>query len=131
MAKKNVNVEEAAPVAANENVMETVQNDVEMVSEENIVESMPRPQTMNYEQSIKLSDAFVNDLHKALDGFSYSEVAEIFKAVDKLKDGMPINVVNEVISRVASFPYKSVKEFMTVIETDQARYLSLNDQQAQ
>lgn len=99
------------------------------VNEAKAVESMPAPQTMNYEQTVKLSDDFVNDMHKALDGFSYVEVSEIFKAVDQLKDAMPINVANEIIRRIASFPYTNVKDFMSTIETDQARYLSLNTPQ--
>lgn len=108
--------------------METVN---ENVQEATVVENMPQPETMNYEQTVKLSDECVNDMHAALDGFSYVEVSKIFNTVDQFRDAMPINLANEVIRAIASFPYSAVKDFMRVIETDQARYLSLNDVQTE
>lgn len=108
-----------------------MENMNENVQEAAVIENMPQPETMNYEQTVKLSDNFVNDMHLALDGFSYVEVSEIFKAVDQFKDAMPINLANEIIRRIASFPYSAVKDFMHVIETDQARYLSLNGVQTE
>lgn len=100
----------------NVNVNEVVEN----------APQMPVPETMNYEQTVKLSDDFVNDLHAALDGFAYVEVSEIFKAVNQMKDAMPVNIANEILRRVASFPYAKVVNFMRVVETEQNRYISLN-----
>lgn len=90
--------------------------------------TMPAPKTMNYEQTVKFTDEFVRDMTNALNGFAYNEVAEIFKTVDKFKDAMPINLANEIIQRIASFPYYKVAQFMSVIENDQTRYIQLNNQ---
>lgn len=89
------------------------------------IEQMPAPQTMDYDQTLKVSDKFVSDMYAALDGFSYVEVCEIFKTVEALKNKMPINVLNEIIRRIASFPYKSVRDLMLQVETDQSVYWTL------
>lgn len=106
----------------NENVNNVVEQEVAQMPEP----KMPAPQTMNYDQTVKLTDAFVADMHMALDGFAYTEVDEIFKAVEQLKDNMPINVANEVIRRIASFPYNKVAPFMHAFEADQTKYVVLN-----
>lgn len=90
---------------------------------------MPQPETMNYDQTLILSDMFVNDMYAALDGFAYVEVSEIFKTVEQLKNNMPINVLNEIVRRIASFPYKNVKNLMNVVETNQGLYWSLSQPQ--
>ena len=92
------------------------------------IENMPAPQTMNYDQMLVVSDVFVADMYEALDGFAYVEVSEIIKTVEQLKNEMPINVLNEIIRRIASFPYKNVKKLMSVVETDQSKYWSLVSQ---
>lgn len=89
------------------------------------VEQMPAPQTMNYEQTFKLSDKFISDMYAALDSFSYLEVNELFTAVEQLRNNMPINVLNEIIRRIASFPYKNVVNLMKVFETNQGEYWQL------
>ena len=89
------------------------------------IEQMPAPQTMNYDQKLVVSDRFVSDMYTALDSFSYVEVSEIFKTVEALKNEMPINVLNEIIRRIASFPYKNVRDLMLQVETDQSVYWTL------
>jgi len=92
------------------------------------MEQMPAPQTMNYDQKLKLSDRFMTDMYAALDSFSYVEVNEIFKTVEALKNEMPINILNEIVRRIASFPYKNVRDLMLQIETDQSVYWALIEQ---
>lgn len=92
---------------------------------EGTVEQMPAPQTMNYEQTLKLSDKFVSDMYAALDGFSYVEVNELFAAVEQLRNNMPINVLNEIIRRIGSFPYRNVVNLMKTVETRQGDYWQL------
>lgn len=105
----------------NENV-NTVEQEVAQMPEP----QMPAPQTMDYDQTVTLTDKFVADMHAALDGFAYTEVNEIFKAVDQLKNAMPINIANEIIRRIASFPYNKVANFMHSFEADQSKYVVLN-----
>lgn len=88
-------------------------------------EQMPAPQTLNYEQTLRLSDKFVSDMYAALDGFSYVEVNELFTAVEQLRNNMPINVLNEIIRRIGSFPYRNVVNLMKVVETNQGEYWQL------
>lgn len=88
-------------------------------------EQMPAPQTLNYEQTLRLSDKFVSDMYAALDGFSYVEVNELFTAVEQLRNNMPINVLNEVIRRIGSFPYRNVVNLMKTVETNQGEYWQL------
>ena len=92
---------------------------------EGTVEQMPAPQTMKYEQTLKLSDKFVSDMYAALDGFSYVEVNELFAAVEQLRNNMPINVLNEIIRRIGSFPYRNVVNLMKTVETRQGDYWQL------
>lgn len=89
------------------------------------LEQMPAPQTMNYDQKLKITDKFVADMYASLDSFSYVEVSEIFKTVEALKNEMPINVLNEIVRRIASFPYKNVRDLMLQVETDQSVYWAL------
>lgn len=105
-----------------ENTNNTLEQEVARMPEP----KMPAPQTMNYDQTVRLTDDFVNDMHNALDTFAYTEVNEIFKAVDQLKDAMPINIANEIIRRIASFPYNRVASFMHSFEADQSKYVILN-----
>lgn len=105
-----------------------------VMNEGTVVEAdatVPAPQTMNYDQTVAFTDAFVADMHTALDGFAYTEVSELFKVVDQMKDKMPINLANEVIRRIASFPYSAVKDFMHNFETNQANYLTVNTPKAE
>lgn len=92
------------------------------------VAKMPEPETMNYDQTVVFTDDFVKDMYNALDGFAYTEVNEIFKAVDQMKNAMPLNIANEIIRRIASFPYNKVANLMHNLESDQSRYITLPSQ---
>ncbi len=102
-------------VNTNENVEET----------QSMNETMPAPQTINYEQKLKLSDKFVEDMNAALDSIAYVEVKDLFNVVENMRNEIPINILNEVIRRIASFPYKNVKNLMHVVETNQSLYWEL------
>lgn len=95
---------------------------------EDEVSQMPEPQTMDYNQVVRLTDDFVVEVHKALDTFAYNEVDSIFKAMDQLKNSMPINIANEIIARIASFPYNRVATFMHNFEENQSKYVVLQQE---
>ena len=100
-------------------VLEEVKKDVTGIDNKDI---MPEPDTLNYEVKFVLSDTFISDVEEALQDYAYVEVRDILNTVNALKTAMPINMLNEIVRRLAAFPYKSVKKLMYFIETDKNRY---------
>lgn len=100
---------EATPV---ENVAEVV-NDVP-----------PVPETVEYGVKVKLLPKFKRDAVAVLSEFAYVETHELIKVIDG-NDELPINVVNEVVRRISSFPYRAVAPVMRVIETEQNQYFEI------
>lgn len=100
-------------------VLEEVKKDVTGVDNKDV---MPEPDTLNYNVKFSLSDAFLSDVEEALQDYAYVEVRDILNTVNSLKNEIPINMLNEVVRRLASFPYKSVKKLMYFIETEQNHY---------
>jgi hypothetical protein len=94
----------------------------------NQINDMPPPATLDYDVILKLSDKFVNDSVAALSDYAYVEVSDILNTILNLRDKMPINVLNEIIRRIGSFPYKSVAHVMRIIESDQPQYWSVIEQ---
>ena len=90
------------------------------------IESMPAPETMNYEETVTMTSAFVNDVVAALGELSYAETHEIIDFVRGSKNPIPINLANQLISRLASFPWKIVNNVMHNIEINQSSYFVLN-----
>ena len=99
-------------------------NEIEQVKNEvnGNINKMPEPEVINYDVLLKLNDIFIDDLEEALGNYAYVETGEIIKAVNNMKSNMPINMLNEIIRRISSFPYKSVKKIMYNIETRQEMY---------
>lgn len=91
----------------------------------NQINDMPAPATLDYDVFLKLSDKFVNESVAALSDYAYVEVNDILNTILNLRDQMPINVLNEIIRRIGSFPYKSVAHIMRIIESDQSAYWSV------
>ena len=105
-----------------ENVNETVAN-------ENLgtMDNMPAPQTMNYEQTLQLTDAFVNDVTTVLGELAYAETHNIIDFVHNNRNGLPVSLANQLINQLASFPRKVVKDVMHNINTNQSAYFVLNE----
>ena len=99
-------------------------NEVEQVKNEvsGNMNKMPEPETINYDILLKLNDVFISDVEEALGDYAYVETGELIKAINNLKNGIPINMLNEIIRRISAFPYKSVKKIMFNIETRQDIY---------
>lgn len=100
-------------------VLEEVKKDVTGVDNKDV---MPEPDILNYNVKFSLSDVFLSDVEEALQDYAYVEVRDILNTINSLKNEIPINMLNEVVRRLASFPYKSVKKLMYFIETEQNRY---------
>lgn len=98
----------------NETKSEVVSNDVQAV-----------PETMNYEQMVAFTDKFVDDLILSLQEFAYSETHEVIDVVRNNKNSMPISLANQVLARVASFPWRAVNVLMTNVNTNQDEYVVL------
>lgn len=101
----------------------------EVVNETNVVEQtddvMPTPQTMNYEQKVKLTDKFVDDVVNSLGELAYAETHEVIDFVKNNKDGLPINLANQLLNKLATYPYNVINSVMHNIETDQTLYFVL------
>lgn len=89
--------------------------------------SMPAPETMNYEQTLQLTDVFVNDVTNALGELAYAETHQIIDFVHNNRTNLPISLANQLINQLASFPWKVVKDVMYNINTNQAAYFILNE----
>lgn len=101
----------------------------EVVNETNVVEQvddvMPAPQTMNYEQLVKLTDKFVEDVVNSLGELAYAETHVIIDFIKNNKEGMPINMANQLLNKLATFPYNVINGVMHNIEIDQSLYFVL------
>ena len=101
----------------------------EVVNETNVVEQvddvMPAPQTMNYEQKVKLTDKFIDDVVNSLGELAYAETHEVIDFVKNNKDGMPINLANQLLNKLATYPYNVISGVMHNIEIDQSLYFVL------
>lgn len=86
----------------------------------------PAPSTVDYNANVKLSQKFKEDVIGALSEFAYVETHELIKVVEG-NDVLPVNIVNEVIRRISSFPYRAVAPIMRVVETDQSVYFSVEE----
>lgn len=91
----------------------------------NDVDVQPAPETLSYEQQVVFSDKFVEDVINALGDFSYAETHQVIEFVQNNKNGAPINLVNELLNRLASFPWKVVNGIMGVVNTNQEVYFTL------
>ena len=89
-------------------------------------EVAPAPSTVDYNANVKLSDKFRSDVVTALSEFAYVETHELIKVVES-NEVLPINIVNEVIRRISSFPYRAVAHIMRVVETGQATYFTVEE----
>lgn len=94
-------------------------------AQENTQEMQPKPETMVYEDKIKLTDLFEKDVIDALGNYSYAETNEIITFIKNNKEGAPVNLVNQVINRLSSFPWKSVNGVMYNIKNAQSKYFVL------
>ena len=89
-------------------------------------ETQPAPQTMNYEQSLIVSDKFVDDVIAALGDFAYVETHELIDFVRYNKGkAVPINLLNEYINKLATFPWRAVNGVMYNINNKQEDYFTL------
>jgi len=87
-------------------------------------EDMPEPQTINYDQTLKLSQKFVDDSMSILSGLPYVEVNDMVKTILNSGYVLPISAINEIIQRISKYQYNLVKDFMNIIETNQGLYFS-------
>lgn len=99
---------------------------VEATPVENVAtnEVAPEPSTVDYGATIKLLPKFKNDVVNALSNYAYVETHQLIKVIEG-NDELPINVVNEIISRISAFPYSGVKNVMNIIETAQNEYFEM------
>lgn len=86
----------------------------------------PIPSTVDYNANVRLSQKFKEDVIGALSEFAYVETHELIKVVEG-NEVLPINIVNEVIRRISSFPYRAVAHIMRVVETEQATYFTVEE----
>lgn len=101
---------------------ETQINEVEDVDIATSVE--PAPQTVDYGTKVKLLPRFKQEVITALSEFAYVETHELIKVIET-NDELPINIVNEVIRRISTFPYRGVVNVMRVIENEQNAYFEV------
>ena len=97
-------------------------NNLNEVTNEVTNEVQPVPETMNYEQVVSFTDKFVNDLIESLQDFSYAETHQLINVVKDNRNGVPISVANEILGRVASFPWRAVNGLMNNINSKQDEY---------
>lgn len=88
------------------------------------MDTMPQPQIVDYEKYFKISELFKTNLNAALKNMPVEEVSDIIKIVENCNDVLPLAVMNETVQRISKMPYKYVKTFMRVIETNQSLYFS-------
>ena len=91
------------------------------------IENMPVPETMSYEQTLQLTNAFVNDVTTVLGELAYAETHQIIDFVHNNRNALPISLANQLINQLASFPWKVVKDIMHNINTNQSAYFVLNE----
>lgn len=117
----------------NENVTENVAT-IENLNESNenveATETQPTPNTTNYDVTINTTDKFVDDVISCLGEFSYSETNQIISFVQSSRVNVPINLINEILSRIASFPWKAVNGLMANIANKQDEYFVINNPNA-
>ena len=89
------------------------------------VDEQPAPNTTTYEVIISTTDKFVNDVINALGEFSYAETHHILSAIQNNRN-MPISSINEILNRIASFPWRAVNSVMTIVSTKQDEYFIVN-----
>lgn len=102
-------------------------NKVDEVVDATPVEDVaPAPSTVDYNANVKLSQKFKEDVISTLSEFAYVETHELIKVVEG-NDVLPVNIVNEVIRRISSFPYRAVAPIMRIVETEQSVYFSVEE----
>ena len=107
-------------------VEEVVEVKNEQVEQPQVVETQPAPQTMNYDQALIVSDKFVDDVIACLGDFAYVETHEIIDFVRYNKGkAVPINLLNEFINKLATFPWRAVNVIMYNINNKQEEYFTL------
>jgi hypothetical protein len=99
---------------------------IENLNENINVDEQPAPNTTTYEVIISTTDKFVNDVINALGEFSYAETNQILSAIQNNRN-MPISNINEILNRIASFPWKAVNGVMTIVSTKQDEYFIVNN----
>ena len=109
----------------NDVVKETTNDVVDETKQ--VVDDMPVPQTMDYEQKVYFSDKFVEDVVNSLGELAYAETHQIIDFVKDNKDGVPINLTNQLLNQLATFPYNVVNGLMHNIENNQNLYFTLKD----
>lgn len=84
----------------------------------------PTPEIVDYSVIVKLTPKFKQDAITTLSEFAYVETHELIKVIDN-NDELHINVVNEIIRRISSFPYRAVAPLMHIVETSQDQYFEI------
>ena len=115
------------------NTNETVENvaTIDNLNETQGVEDVqPVPNTTNYDVTVNTTDKFVNEVIASLGEFSYSETNQIISFVQTSRVNVPINIINEILSRIASFPWKAVNGLMGNIANKQDDYFVINNPNA-
>lgn len=114
--KKN-NIEEATEnVATIENLNET----------QGVEDVQPVPNTTNYDVTVNTTDKFVNEVIASLGEYSYAETNEIITIVQTHRNNVPVNIINEILSRISSFPWKGVNGLMSNVANKQDEYFVIN-----
>lgn len=121
MSKKNNQNVENVDVENVENV------DVEVVDMNTGQEDQPVPNTTNYDVTVDTTDKFVNEVISSLGEFSYAETNNLLSFIQQSRTNVPINIMNDVLSRIASFPWKAVNGVMSNIATHQDEYFIINN----
>lgn len=89
------------------------------------VDGQPAPNTTTYGVIVSTTDKFVNDVINALGEFSYTETHKILSIIQNNRN-MPISSINEILNRIASFPWRAVNGIMAIVSTKQEEYFIIN-----
>ena len=111
------------------NTNETVENvaTIENLNETQGVEDVQSvPNTTNYDVTVNTTDKFVNEVIASLGEYSYAETNEIITIVQTHRNTVPVNIINEILSRISSFPWKGVNGLMSNVANKQDEYFVIN-----
>jgi len=95
---------------------------------------MPELKTIQYNQTYKMSDMFINDLKRVLADLPYVEAQKFLQRVEDNKRIFSIAALNEFIRDLSYLPYKVVCKLMGVINNKEnfLKYfnpITINNQQ--
>jgi hypothetical protein len=93
---------------------------------------MPRPETKQYEQRVKLTDKFITLFSETVGNMKYAttlsnsagnkiKLIDLVRFVEAKKDSMNINELNTIIGFLANIEFKYARSLMELIETQEGQ----------